>query len=177
VAARRLTSFPGVETTLLPGGQIVLIRPLRIDDIGQVRTIECLAFDDPWPGEWFEQAIASGDICWVAEADGHLAGYLVAMRERVQVHLANLAIAELWRRRGLGRLLVERLIAYARVSGAIRIRLEVRRSNNPARALYRKLQFRTGRILPGYYRGQEDALVLMLTLTPKSETDKPYGLV
>ena len=55
------------------------------------------------------------------------------------------------------------VLAKAREEGAVRATLEVRRSNESARALYERLGFQVEAIRPDYYTNpREDALILWL---------------
>ena len=55
--------------------------------------------------------------------------------------IANVAVAPAWRKQGIGRLLMERMIAKCIALGGVRLCLEVRLSNQPARRLYANLGF------------------------------------
>jgi ribosomal-protein-alanine N-acetyltransferase len=80
--------------------------------------------------------------------------------------LANLAIAESARRGGVGRRLLEHVLAVARAGGARVIFLEVRESNVAARALYDSAGFvDVGRRAKYYARPVEDALILRKELS------------
>ena len=69
------------------------------------------------------------------------------------------------RRRGLGRVLVNAVLAWARTLGATRVELEVRPSNIAAIRLYEQLGFRTDGLRRRYYRNpEEDAQLMSLTL-------------
>jgi [ribosomal protein S18]-alanine N-acetyltransferase len=65
------------------------------------------------------------------------------------------------RRRGVAAALLERILAEGRKLGAFRATLEVRRSNEAALALYKRLGFSVEATRRGYYsQPEEDALVL-----------------
>jgi len=71
------------------------------------------------------------------------------------------------RRAGLARLLLGHLVEEARARRVRLIVLEVRRSNEPALALYRSFGFQLARVRRDYYqRPCEDALELVLELDP-----------
>ena len=97
-----------------------------------------------------------------------LAGYLIAVRDGDSLHLANLAVNQAYRRKGVGRALVCRLIEEAYGTGYSSIHLEVRQSNEIAIALYRNLGFKTTAIAENYYEGVEDALIMSV---------ESYGMV
>lgn len=72
-------------------------------------------------------------------------------------HLNLLAVGPAYRERGLGRELVEWLEACARTAGVFDVRLELRASNDGARAFYRALGYAEAGTVPAYYAGREDA--------------------
>lgn len=89
--------------------------------------------------------------------------FLVAQRVDTDWELENIAVASVVRRRGIGSLLLKELIAQAASAGAKKIFLEVRASNQSARALYRKLRFEEIGLRKSYYSGpSEDAIICCL---------------
>ena len=99
----------------------------------------------------------------VAEADEQIVGYVVALEAADEGEILNLAVAEAGRRRGLGRALVEAIVAALTERGVRQVYLEVRESNAPARALYAGFGFKeVGRREAYYRRPVEDAMVLRL---------------
>jgi ribosomal-protein-alanine N-acetyltransferase len=65
------------------------------------------------------------------------------------------------RRQGIGRMLVDTILAWARELGASEIRLEVRESNAPALRLYEACGFVVAGRRPGYYADPAEDAVLM----------------
>ena len=76
---------------------------------------------------------------------------------RTESEVLNLAVSMPWRRQGVGRRLVEEMIA--RSAGDLL--LEVRASNIEARNLYKKLGFQDERRRPGYYESPSEAAIVM----------------
>jgi ribosomal-protein-alanine N-acetyltransferase len=98
---------------------------------------------------------------WVAEEDKNVVGVVAARTVADEAEILNLAVAPAWRRRGVGRELMAIAVAESARAGAVRVFLEVRESNEAARAFYACLGFLTGGRRPAYYRNPvEDALVL-----------------
>ena len=91
-------------------------------------------------------------------------GYVLFWHVTDEIHLLNVAVATSERRHGRGRALVEEVIAYARTHAAAKVLLEVRRSNEPALALYRRVGFEETNVRKRYYDDGEDAIEMMLTL-------------
>ena len=92
-----------------------------------------------------------------------------------EAEILTLAVQPEARRQGLGRLLVQELIAQA--TGAERVFLEVAESNQAARALYAGCGFEEIGRRPGYYAysdgGAEDALVMQLVRQKTRPTQNP----
>ena len=102
----------------------------------------CLGIDQPNPGD-------PGGLVGVA------CGWLVVD----ELHITVLAVHPAGRRRGLGRQLLEALLAAAQARGAQHATLEVAADNQAALALYGACAFQTAGTRRGYYRGGQDALI------------------
>ena len=90
---------------------------------------------------------------------------MLAWRAADELHLTDLGVAEPSRRRGVGRALVSELCREGVLAGARLVVLEVRESNQPARELYRGLDFREQDLRARYYADTgEDAVVMQLEL-------------
>jgi len=136
-------------------------------DLDAVLALETTAFADPWTREAFETALRERHSRFrVARgADGRLIGYVIAWFVLDEGEIANLAVVPSARRRGIGRALLEAIIAEARATRVARLFLEVRESNASARALYAARGFQPITRRPRYYRKPvEDAIVLRLDL-------------
>lgn len=99
------------------------------------------------------------------EADGTVAGYSLYWHVVDEIHLLNVAVTIGARRRGIGRALVDELVAYGRANAVVRVLLEVRASNAPALAMYEALGFARFNVRPKYYADGEDAVEMSLALT------------
>lgn len=98
------------------------------------------------------------------DAHGVVLGYALFWHVVDEVHLLNVAVAIPARRRGIGRALVEEVIAYARQHDVVRILLEARAGNIPAIALYEQLGFTRFAVRERYYADGEDAVEMSLSL-------------
>jgi len=153
------------ERSFRRDGASVALRAMRVEDLSQVVGIEREAFAEPWRREDFEAEllIFTDSVLKVAVDGDEVVGYYVLWRVAGSFHLANVAVRRDWRGKGVGRALVEDAVAEARAAGALRVTLEVRKSNLPARALYRKLGFVAVGLKKNYYRRErEDAVVMRL---------------
>jgi [ribosomal protein S18]-alanine N-acetyltransferase len=151
----------------------VEIAPMREEDIDAIVEIESHAFRNPWPRQVFSEEIgrewAYVDV--VRERDPAGASQVVAFCNywlvRDEIHLLNIAVHPDRRRGGHGRRLMDHMLAFARHHDCRYVTLEVRRSNEPAIAMYRGYGFEEVGLRPRYYAEDgEDALVMTLELEP-----------
>ncbi len=142
------------------------VRPMRTEDLDSVMEIERASFSTPWSETSFRNLLSREDAdLWVAIVDGALRAYAVVWYVDREAELGNLAVARRWRRRGLGRWLLDWALNAARTRGTGQIFLEVRESNRAAQRLYEERGFRRVGVRRRYYRAPaEDAWVMCLEL-------------
>jgi ribosomal-protein-alanine N-acetyltransferase len=131
---------------------------------------DCLALDraalgglwnlEQWQRELEEDGRPGLGLRRGAELLAMASGWLVVD----ELHITLVAVAPDERRRGLGRRVLQELMATGRARGATRATLEVAAGNGPGIALYGALGFRTAGIRHGYYRNGEDALIQWVNL-------------
>ena len=134
---------------------------MRRDDLAAVHAMEARCYPEPWPLGFFQLQLerVEDTLCLVAEAEGALVGYLIAERYIDVWHLMNLCVDTPWRRRRVASSLLEAYFGAAAWWPHRGHILEVRVSNDGARALYRKVGFVGVGIRPHYYTGDgEDAV-------------------
>ena len=104
---------------------------------------------------------------WTAEQGrSGKAGFVVATALRIpgtpaECELEFVLVPPETRRQGIGRMLIDTVVAWARDLGASEIRLEVRESNAPALRLYEACGFVVAGRRPGYYADPTEDAVLM----------------
>ncbi len=144
------------------------LRAMDYGDVEAVMRIEQSIYPYPWTAGNFIDSLDSGYACMVAELDGTMVGYAVLMPSVDEAHLLTIGISADHQRKGLGVEVMGRMMTMAHESGFNRILLEVRPSNAPALALYRKCGFRQIGLRRGYYpadnNGREDAIVMECNL-------------
>ncbi|HZM15762.1 MAG TPA: ribosomal protein S18-alanine N-acetyltransferase [Candidatus Krumholzibacteria bacterium] len=147
----------------------VSLQAMGAEHLEQVLAIE-RTFAAPWTREMFLQELR---LQWdvseslVAVRDGEVVGYVLCWYVADEVHVVNLAVHGRWRRRGIGRRMMEEVCARASRRGASTATLEVRFRNEAAIRLYEGLGFRQVAIRRAYYADNgEDALVMLKELEP-----------
>lgn len=138
-------------------------------DIDLVLAIEASAYSHPWTRGNFIDALAAGYRAELRfDEAGRLVGYAVALPGFEETHLLNITVAPARQRGGHGAALLLRLADWARLRGDGALWLEVRQSNQGARALYERFGFVEVGCRRGYYpadrQQREDAVVMRLAL-------------
>ena len=120
--------------------------------------------DDPWDAAAFERLLVlSGVFGHVAWQGGDPAGFILARDLGEEAEILSVGVLPLYRRRGVGRALIETVVADAKDRPIASIVLEVASDNEPARRLYATLGFTQVGRRPRYYRretGIADGLIL-----------------
>jgi ribosomal-protein-alanine N-acetyltransferase len=141
-------------------------------DLDAVMAIERSSFAYPWSPRFFLQELqvpCARSI--LGEINQRIVGYVLfwLLPDEIDVH--NLAVHSEFRRRGIGRLLLQQVVIEARCRSSNRVTLEVRQSNVAAQKLYESLGFTTTAVRRGYYSDNgEDALAMALEVKPESRS-------
>lgn len=142
------------------GTTVSTIRPMLMEDLGDVATLEQSHQPKPWSEQVFRDELAAENRVYVvAEESGAVIGFGGVMVIGDEAHVTNLLVAADRRERGTGRALMVELIEAAIARGARHLTLEVRKENEAARSLYSRMGMAPVGIRPRYY-GDEDALIL-----------------
>lgn len=132
--------------------------------------MERTCYSDPWPASSFAALHSNERIFFLVARDARtdtLVGFAVAWYVLDEGELANLAVDSASRGAGLGRRLLEAVLADAKSRGIADLYLEVRESNWAAKRLYAGGNFVEVGRRKRYYRSPvEDALILRRTLEP-----------
>jgi ribosomal-protein-alanine N-acetyltransferase len=101
-----------------------------------------------------------------------LAGYIVGRMGADELHINNVAVREGYRRRGVGRELLTRILQEGKRGGVARAFLELRAGNSAALALYEECGFEVTARRSRYYSDPvEDALVMIIQLVRNAGSD------
>lgn len=144
----------------------VQFRPMNLADLDEVMAIERSSFRFPWSLGFFRQEL--GVACArsiLAETDGRIIAYVLFWILPGAVDIHNIAVHADYRRRGIARTLLNRVVAVARDQSIKQVLLEVRYSNLPAQKLYETMGFVKTGVRKGYYSDNgEDAFAMTLDL-------------
>jgi ribosomal-protein-alanine N-acetyltransferase len=145
------------------------VRDLRWTDLARLAELEQELFaQDPWTEAtwWSELAGRPRRSYVVAEHGGRVVGYGGVDLGGEVADVMTMAVAPAAQRQGLGRQLLEELVARAQADHAAYLMLEVRADNAAAKSLYESRGFELLTTRRRYYQpGDVDAHVMRLTLT------------
>ena len=148
-------------------GLSMRVDEMRLSDIPAVHEIERLSFTTPWPSYAFEQELTANRLARYVVArigpasDARVVGFAGIWLMVDEAHITTFGVHPDWRRLGVGRLLLLRLLELALELRAVRMTLEVRVGNEAAKALYRGFGFSVAGRRPRYYTDDgEDAYVM-----------------
>jgi ribosomal-protein-alanine N-acetyltransferase len=143
------------------------IKPAGWRDVQDVFKLERTCFkQDAWP-IWDVVGVLTFPemVRLKAVLDGELIGFIAGDQRssRGEAWIATLAVLPAFRRRGTATRL---LAACEKQLDVPVIKLSVRAGNRPAVLLYRRRGYQLTGIWPGYYRGNQDALIFQKTRSP-----------
>ena len=140
----------------------MMIRNMTAAEVPLVAGLEAVCFNDPWSERSVASELDNQLSLWLVAMEGErLAGYVGSQTVMGETDMMNIAVDPEFRRRGFAGQLVDALVAELKTRQSHCLTLEVRASNEPARALYEKLGFQQVGLRKNYYRNpKEDALIL-----------------
>lgn len=149
------------------------IEPMTLEDLEAVAKIEQDSFEQPWSPQSFRTELIRNDMAHylVARVGERVAGYGGIWIIFDEAHLTTLAVAEPYRRCGIGAALLKALMKKSASLGARRISLEVRPSNHTARSLYEKFGFTIKGVRKHYYFDEDGLVMFNNNLTCDGEAD------
>jgi len=144
----------------------VHIRWMIRRDMAEVLAIEQHSFDHPWCEEDFLRCLRQRNcIGMVAEQGERIAGFMIYELHKSKLYLLNFAVHPEFRRQGVGRQMVAKLVSKLSQHRRTRIVLEVRETNLAAQLFYRELSFRAVQVLQNHYDDSgEDAYLMQYRL-------------
>lgn len=140
---------PQKRRSILPS----IIRPMNLDDLGEVEKIDSKAFGLVWQNSrsGLELAYRQSTIATVAEEDGDLIGYQISTATAMGGHLARLAVDPEHQGKGVGHALLQDMLYQFERRGAHNVTVNTQNDNLISLSLYQNAGFkRTGEEYPVY---------------------------
>jgi len=162
-------SFVQSGMTLAQERPFVRLARMQKSDLDEVVRIENVVYAFPWTRGNFLDSIDSGYETWIIrDGSNALAGYFLLMQAMDEAHLLNITVSAEFQHRGLGRMLLDKVVELSRSKAIRSVLLEVRPSNQHALSIYKRYGFSQIGIRRNYYPAphdkREDAIVMRLPL-------------
>lgn len=143
----------------------MIIRKAISDDVSKLFTLEQELFASenfPLSRGSFTYHVKN-NLVYVAEIDGTIAGYALALVKRANAKLYSIGVSELFRGKKIAPKLLETIITQLSSMGFKKTVLEVRTDNNTAIALYKNFGFNIKKTAKAFYRDGCDAYIMELS--------------
>ena len=142
-------------------------RKMTLADIPAIAALEAETFSDAWTSQSiYETFCQKQAFIIVAEVNGQVAGYSIVYYVMDEGEIARIAVGNQFRRRGIGCGLLNYTGECCKEKQVERLLLDVRESNETARAFYRKYGFAEDGIRKHFYdKPSEDAVLMSKALS------------
>lgn len=145
-----------------------IFRKATISDLDAIIKIEQEGFDvDGFNRRQMSYLIKSKSACfYVTEIDQSIAGYIIMLirSNSDQLRLYSIAVSPSFRGMGVGQSCLNLAEKIAREKLKTRLKLEVKTTNLTAIKLYERNFFLPKKVIAGYYKDGEDALIMTRSL-------------
>lgn len=150
----------------------VKVEPMRSRHLRAVRQIDAKVYPKPWSLALYQQELARGAnrVYRVARVGSSIVGYGGLMIVATDGHVTSVAVDPTWEGHSIATRLLLAISRGAVLGGCEAMTLEVRASNDRAKALYQRFGFAPVGVRKDYYAesfapdgskaGKEDALVM-----------------
>ena len=149
---------------------------LTIIQLGILNLYDCINLDKRslkglWTkSQWERELTDSKRICIgiINTETKNLLGICSAWLLIDELHITSIAVHPIHQRKGLGKFLLSDLIKRSKSLKANHIHLEVKDNNEPAKAFYKSMGFKTVSNRSNFYKDGSDALILNKETNNKS---------
>jgi ribosomal-protein-alanine N-acetyltransferase len=159
----------------------VHIRWMIRRDMPEVLLAEQESFDYSWTEEDFLRCLRQRNcIGMVAEFNEKVVGFMIYELHKTKLHILNFAVQPHFRRLGIGRQMVSKLIGKLSSHRRTKVTLAVRETNLAAQLFFRAQDFRAVKVLRSYYEDSgEDAFQMQYRIAGDliDEVDEPVNRV
>ena len=137
------------------------ILEMTLADFEEIKDILLEEFDNFWKPSILESELKSENSKYiVAKENGKIVGFAGLWFSPIDAEITNIVTKKSERKRGIGTLLLDKLIEMAKEANRDNISLEVNEKNIAAGILYENAGFEIAGIRKNYYNGKENAIIM-----------------
>ena len=141
----------------------LVIREAGREDAALLAELDARCFTrDAWPAAEFESSMSFFCRYFIAELEGRAIGSAGCITiPGIQGEISTIGVVPEERGKGWSKILLQRVIDECAAAEVPEIFLEVRPSNAPALALYKRFGFKEAGLRKKYYSDGEDAVIMV----------------
>ena len=134
---------------------------MTLQDFEEIKDILISEFDDFWSPEILKnELIGENKKYIVAKNKNEILGFAGIMINLPDVEIMNIVVKKEFRKKGIGKILLSKIIEISQKSNCENIFLEVNEKNIPALKLYENAGFKQIGIRKKYYNLKDDAIIM-----------------
>lgn len=140
---------------------MIKIEKMNLSDFDEIKDSLQIDFDEFWNASILKSELENENSVYiVAKEDNKIVGFAGIIILPDDVEITNIVTKKIERKKGIGSLLLEKLIEIAKETGRDNISLEVNENNIAAKTLYEKFGFKVLGKRKKYYNGIDDAIIM-----------------
>ena len=148
------------------------ISDMSLAHLESVFELEKACFSEPWSRKSFEESLKNENIRFfvATDSENRIFGYVGFYYVCDEGYITNVAVSQKYRRQGIAKRLIGKIIDFSLKKGLSFVSLEVRKSNIAGISLYRSLGFKEEGERKNFYSNpKEDAIIMTKHLGFKGE--------
>ncbi len=139
----------------------IYITEMTFDDLNKIKNNLLEDFDDFWNVNVLKSELENlNSKYYVAKERDNIVGFAGMLVLIDSAEITNIVVKKIERKKGIGKLLLEKLILEASNLKKESISLEVNENNTIAISLYRKYNFKQVGLRKKYYNGENNAIIM-----------------
>lgn len=146
----------------------IKIDKMQLSDLEKIQNCLLQEFDDFWSPSILKEELENShnlnSYYFVAKCGNEIVGFAGILTIIDEIHIMNIVVRKNKRNLGIGSLLLEKIIDFAKLHNAASITLEVNEKNTYAIKLYEKYNFKQVGLRKKYYNNVDDAILMTLML-------------
>ena len=143
------------------------VRPMKESDLNVVMYLENTCFVAPWGLKDVKYELNDNPVSnlWVIESETTgIVGFVDYWITFDSATICQICVNPLFRRKGLGSMMIDELVSDCKANRVRNITLEVRENNDAAIKLYEKNEFKKSLVKEAYYTNGDNAVYMIREL-------------
>ena len=137
------------------------IRDMTLQDFDEIKDILISDFDDFWSDSILKNELIGENKKYIlAKSEKEIVGFCGIMINFPDSEIMNIVVKKDFRKKGIGEILLNKIIEISQKLGCEKIFLEVNEKNIPALKLYGNAGFKRVGIRKKYYENKYDAIIM-----------------